>query len=149
MHSEETPPTRDELLAMAYVDGELEESARVEFVGRMAREPALAREVAELQGLELIARRMAPPEPADTEWARIESELVHRGGTWLGFALLLVGVLGPLIWGVVGIARSDELGLAAKLLLASGLAGIALLFLLVLRARLRTLPFDPYTKIQR
>ncbi len=44
-------PTRGQLLAMAYVDGELAESAHQKFEDRLRREPALMREVAELKML--------------------------------------------------------------------------------------------------
>ena len=50
-------PTRGQLLAMAYVDGELAESAHQEFEDRLRREPALMREVAELKRLVLLFAR--------------------------------------------------------------------------------------------
>ena len=57
-------PTEGQLLAMAYVDGELAESARREFEDRLRREPALAREVVELKAFALLLRQVvsaAPP----------------------------------------------------------------------------------------
>ena len=39
--------------------------------------------------------------------------------------------------------------LLPKTLLGSAVTGLVLLFLVVLRGRLRTLPHDPYTKVQR
>ena len=49
-------PTRDQLLAMAFVDGELDESARRSFQERWRREPALVKEVAALKGLTRLAQ---------------------------------------------------------------------------------------------
>ena len=64
-------PSRDELLAMAYVDGELAPDAAAEFEGRLADEAHLGLHVAEFKKLELMARQLAPPEPADHEWLRL------------------------------------------------------------------------------
>lgn len=148
MKAEDREPTRDELLAMAYADGELADEARTEFEQRLAKEPALAREVATLKRLELIARRTAPKEPMDHEWDRLRRDTVHRGGTSLGFTMLLVGTLGAAGWAVVELALS-ELALLPKLLALLAVGGLAVLFLVTLRARMRTLPYDPYTEVQR
>ena len=144
-----TPPTRDELLAMAFVDGELTPEAEREFRDRLAHEEHLAREVAELQGLALIARQAAPPEPQDHEWRRLEADPVHVGGTRVGFALLAAAGLGLSGWGAFAVATAEGLELLPKLLVLGLVAGFAVLFLVVLRARMRIAPLDPYTKVQR
>ncbi|MEW6072609.1 MAG: hypothetical protein AB1726_08475 [Planctomycetota bacterium] len=148
MSAQDRDPTPDELLAMAYVDGELPPAERAEFAARLLREPALARDVAALQRLAVIARRMAPPEPADQEWARLEKGLLHRGGMGIGFAAVLAGGIGLAGWAAWRLAAS-ELGLAPKILLFLLLGGFLLLFLVVLRNRRRTLPYDPYTGVER
>ena len=51
-------PTRLELLSMAYVDGELSDSARHEFEARLREEPALLREVEELAALRTLLRQV-------------------------------------------------------------------------------------------
>ena len=148
MSREEREPTRDELLAMAYADGELPAAERVAFEERMASESALRREVTELRKLELIARQVAPREPMDCEWEQIEKGLVHRAGLGVGFLALLLGAIGITAWIAWDLARS-ELGLVPKILVFLVLGGLLLLFLVVLRNRLRTLPYDPYTEVQR
>ena len=148
MSANERTPTRDELLAMAYVDDELDEAARATFETRLRDEPALAREVTQLQRLGVLARSAAPPEPMDHEWARIRRGLPHRLGSPLAWIAILLGALGGTGWVLVEIARSDMETLP-KILLFLGVAGFVLLFVLTLRARLRTLPYDPYTEIQR
>lgn len=142
-------PTTDELRAMAYVDGELDPDERREFETRLAKEPALGREVTELRALDLMSRQMAAPEPADHEWERLSAEPLQRGGASLGFALILFGTLGLAVFACVHIARSDELHLLLKLFLLGTVAGVSLVFLTVLRGRLRTMPFDPYTRVKR
>ena len=148
MTSREREPTRDELLAMAYADGELAEEARRGFEARLATEPQLLREVAELKKLEVMARRTAPPEPMDFEWRRLEKEAVHAGGTRLAFTLMAVGAVGGSSWITFELMRS-EMGAVSKTFLALTLVGLVVRFLLTLRARLRTLPYDPYTEVER
>jgi len=141
-------PTRDQLLAMAYADGELEAAARAEFERRLAREPGLRSEVAALQELALLARAAAPREPLDHEWEALAREPLQRGVLGLGWSLLVAGVVGGLVFGALGLAESDA-PLGLKLVLAALAGGLALLFGAVLRARLRTQHLDPYRKVQR
>jgi hypothetical protein len=146
--SETREPTRDELLAMAYVDGELELAARRQFEAQLAGRPDLAREVAALQRLNVLARQLAGPEPMDHEWRRLEKSTLHGGGLRLGLALMGLGALALVAWCGWTLWASD-MELLPKLALAGLLGGATLLLLLVLRARLRTLPYDPYTDIER
>ena len=148
MSPTEREPTPDELLAMAYVDGELDRAAREELERRLALEPVLRREVADLQRLALIARRSTPPEPMDHEWRALEREWVHAGGSRLGAGLIGAGALGGALWLGYELLVSAA-PLPAKLAGAALLLGVLVHFLVSLRARLRTLPFDPYTEVER
>ena len=148
MNSHAAHPSRDELLAMAYADGELTDDARRELEDRLPREPALGRLVAQYRRLEIVARQAAPPEPMDHEWRRLERDAAQRAGQGLGWALLVIGGAGLIGFGGWGLWASD-LPLAAKLLLGALLAGGILLLGTTLRARLRTLPYDPYTEVER
>jgi len=141
-------PTRDELLAMAYADGELSSPAEVEFRERMQAEPALARSVAEHQQLAIVARKLAPPEPMDYEWQRIAEEGSSRAWAGLAWALTFVGGFGIGGWAVLELYRS-QMETTPKVLLGALLGGLLLLFLYTLRNRLRTLPYDPYTEVKR
>ncbi|MEC8494787.1 MAG: hypothetical protein VXZ39_07690, partial [Planctomycetota bacterium] len=60
---EEGAPPPDELLAMAFADGELSPEERLAFEQRMVREEGLARLVSEHMALDVLARRVAPKEP--------------------------------------------------------------------------------------
>ena len=148
MNSSELEPTQDQLLAMAYVDGELTDEARAEFEARLASERHLRLEVAELKKLEVLARAQAPPEPMDHEWRQMEAEVVHGGGTRLGLVLLGFGSLGFGGWSTLEIFRS-EMEPVAKVFFGTLVLGALVLFLVTLRGRLRTLAFDPYTKVER
>lgn len=145
---EERAPSRDELLAMAYADGELGPDERRAFESRLAAEPALAREVAELRSLELLARHAAGPEPIDHEWRRIEASPLTRASLALAWTAIGVGALALAGWATLAVARSG-LDRTAKLGLAALGLGFAVLLLLALRARLRTRRYDPYREVRR
>lgn len=145
---DERKPTRDELLAMAYVDGELSAEGRAELESRLDQSPELRREVSALKELELLARAAAPKEPMDHEWAALAQDPVQRAALGLGWILLGLGFLGLSAFGLWQLFRS-EAPPALKLLFSALLLGGVLLLGATLRARLRTLPLDPYRKVRR
>ncbi len=134
---------------MAYVDGELSQEEARQFEQGLAADPTLAKEVAELRALEVMARQMAAPEPMDYEWDRLSRDPLQRAGVGLGFALIMIGVLGLACFGTWTIGFQSDLSLTLKCLSLGTIAGFTLIFLTVLRGRLRTLPYDPYTNIKR
>jgi anti-sigma factor RsiW len=143
-----SPASNDEVLAMAYADGELSGSARAELEARLAVEPALAREVAAQQRLHLLARHAVGPEPMDHEWKRIARSPVQRVGVRAAWASIVIGALGVVGWAAVQ-ELCSELPPVLKVSLALLAAGLVTMFLLTLRNRLRTLPYDPYDQVQR
>ena len=149
MTPEDRPPNPDELLAMAYADGELDVDSRADFEARLGADSDLALQVTHQQRLNLLMRRMAPPEPKDAEWARLAKDPLHRSGLGTGFSLTLAGALGVFGLASWGIVTSDAIATPWKLVLIALAVGVLTLFLTVLRARLRTLPYDPYTSIER
>lgn len=144
----EREPSRDELLVMAYVDGELDERGRAELEQRLAASPELRREVSALRELGLLARAAAPREPMDHEWRALARDPLQRGTLGLGWALFALGGLGVLGYGLWQLLRSDVPPLLRLCLVAVAL-GCALLFAAVLRGRLRTRHLDPYRKVER
>lgn len=141
-------PSEDQLLAMAYADGELDAADRRAFESRLASDPALALEVAQHKKLDLLARSVAPPEPMDHEWRRIEASPLHKTGLDLGWNLVLFGLVGLYLWGLLTVV-SSPMHLILKALVTALMVGLGILFLIVLRARWRTQDLDPYTEVRR
>ncbi len=144
----EREPTRDELLAMAYADGELAPDERARFEQRLVREPELAREVAELKRLEVLARHAAPPEPMDHEWERLARSSGQRGLWSAGWLLCGAGLLGLGAWGLTCLECSQA-SWVPKLLVPLAILGAVLLVVAAVRARMRTLRYDPYRDVKR
>jgi anti-sigma factor RsiW len=141
-------PHPDELLAMAYVDGELDPDTRSAFERRLAAEPALRREVSELTALAVLARHSAPPEPMDHEWAALARDPLQRATLGLGWLLLALGCVGLRGYALFTL-WCQAVPLPVKLLVSCTVLGLALLFGATLRGRLRTAGLDPYEKVQR
>ena len=148
MSAADRHPSRDELLAMAYVDDELDPAERARFEARLADEPRLALRVSEFQRIEVLARQVAPPEPADHEWSRLGAEPARRAGLGLGWGLVVGGTALLIGWSLVQILAPDA-PLAARLSVPAIVAGLAILLATRLRDRLRTRPHDPYTEVKR
>ena len=144
----EREPTADELQAMAYADGELAPAERARFEARLAAEPALAREVSLQMRLTVLAREVAPPEPADHEWARIERSAAHSLGWSLAVLSVVLGLTCTIGYGGWCLACS-EAPLVLKIALGLVTAGFIAWFVLVARARARTRRYDPYTEVKR
>ncbi len=148
MNANEPEPTREELLAMAYADGELPPEEAREFERLLESRADLRTDVARARRLAVLARQAAGPEPMDAEWARLALDPVQRVGLGLGWTLLAGAAAFGFGWGVFAVWTSS-LAWFAKLALSAAAFGVATLFATALRARLRTRAFDPYTEIRR
>ena len=142
-------PSEDELTAMAYADGELSDSARAQAAERLSTDEAFALRVAHYQRLDVATRTATPPEPADTAHAQLAANPTQRIMITMGWLSLTLGAIGFYAWLVYEMIQDKEMDALPKTLILGAIAGFLLLLLAVLRNRLRELPHDPYTKIQR
>jgi hypothetical protein len=148
MSTVEREPRREELLAMAYADGELRGAEREEFEGLLATREDLRLEVVRMQRLGVLARQAAGPEPMDHEWRDLARDPVQRAAAGLGRVALIGGSCLVAIGAAWALWTSDA---PAWLQLGASAAAVGLAILLgaAVRARLRTRAFDPYRDIVR
>lgn len=148
MAREAREPTREELSAMAYADGELSGTEREEFERLLGERADLRERVARARRLDVLARASAGPEPMDLEWRALDAEPLHRASLGLGLTLVLAGLaLGA--FGLLYFLWTSPLPKAVPLGAAAVLAGMAVLGFRAVRARLRTRALDPYSEIRR
>jgi anti-sigma factor RsiW len=141
-------PTREELLAMAYADGELSGTEREEFERVLERRADLRELVARELRLDVLARASAGPEPMDLEWRAMDAEPLHRATLGVGLTLVLAGLaLGA--FGLLYFLWASALPRAVPIGVTAAMAGATVLGARALRARLRTQALDPYTEIRR
>lgn len=150
MHAREEQPTRDELLAMAYADGELDGEERREFELRLVSEPELAEQVREVRALAVLAHQVAPPEPQDAEWDRLERDLLQRLLKRGGYTLFSVAAVASI---VLVLLSAFEIEDGVQPLVAGctvcWVAGAVALLAATIRWRARTHPHDPYVDVKR
>ncbi len=140
---------RQQQLMMAYVDDELDPREREEFRAQMAADPELAREVTQFQNLATMTRDLKLKEPTDYEWDRFWASLFNRLERQTGWVLFSLGVLLLVGYAAFEFLSADSIELPWKLGGCGLFAGAGLLFLSVLRGRLRTMKYDRYRGVKR
>lgn len=143
------PPSEDELLAMAYADGELQREEAVQFETRMENEPHLVHLVAEHHALDVLARRVAPPEPADRDWADLKKDPAFKATVGAGWMLVVIGASMSLLLGIWAVATNHSISPIGRSVILGSLVGFGLLFASVAWRRARSFPLDPYRHIER
>jgi anti-sigma factor RsiW len=141
-------PDHWRLQMMAFLDDELDEPARREFVNRCYADPQLAAELASFKKVADVASSMRLREPEDYETERFFARVSARVERGAGFVLLAAG--GALVgaWSLYRIFTSG-LDMTLKVGLAAGVLGFALVVLSVARLRRRTRRLDRYQGVRR
>ena len=93
MTESDAPLTQSQMRLMAYIDDEMSAQERTDFERQLAEDADLASEVAEMQCLETLTRSMELAEPTDHEVRRFWASFYNRGEWQLGWALMCVGAV--------------------------------------------------------
>src|SRR5688572_5345156 len=148
MSAVEREPAREDLLAMAYADGELRGKELEEFEALLATRADLRLEVVRARRLAVLAQRSAGPEPMEHEWRALGRDPVQRAALGLGRIALAGGsllVAAGAAWALWNSGAPAWLRIGA----AAVAAGLAILLGAAVRARLRTRGLDPYRDVVR
>jgi anti-sigma factor RsiW len=138
-----------EALLSAYLDDELTqaEAQRVELHLEECGEcRAALREMRRIQQLTAAIEFRQPPEGA---LEAIEQRLSVRGPRWGGWALIIIGLVAWVVYGLALALRRPRWPTVPELLAGLVVIGLALLFLSVLRQRLLERRHDRYRRIRQ
>lgn len=136
-------------LLSGYLDGELTQQQSQLVRVHCAACPQCRVELDELAKLRERVGALAPLE-SDNEivWSEKVDNAADRATRGFGWALLIVGVVGIGAWGVYEFVIDSSLGTGYKLLVGCVYVGLAILFLGVLRQRLKENKTDKYNKVE-
>jgi anti-sigma factor RsiW len=140
-------------LMMAYVDDEMDERQRRAFEEHVAACPGCAEELAQFQQLKTLTDSAALAEPEDRVWQQYWDSVynrIERGLGWMISSIAAVLLLAYLGWTAIEtIITNPAVGLFLKVSLLALTAGVAILFVSVLRERLFFWKRERYKDVRR
>lgn len=136
-----------------YLDEELEPEERRAFEEEMARDPGLRAEVEALREVKEMMSGMRLKGLPDSAWDRYREQTYNRLERRVGWILLSVGAIVLIGYGlyelVIFLATGAELAWWVRLGIGAACAGLAILFVSVVRERLFVWKRDPYKEVKR
>jgi predicted anti-sigma-YlaC factor YlaD len=140
-------------MIMGYLDDELEHEQRKDLEKHLAGCPQCSKEVEEFTKLKEITEGVTLVEPEDRLWQEYWGSIynrIERGIGWIVFSV--AGVLLVIYGGfkvIEELIRDRSVGLVLKAALLALIAGMAVLFVSVLRERLYFWKKDRYRDVRR
>lgn len=141
-------PTEEyQVLISGYLDGELEAEEREKVEGLMESSPAFRREYESMKRLFVgTASAFRIEEPSEETWDTFLDSVYNRLERQSGWIVLILGAVTLAAYGVVLYWVMPWASLPLKVLLALPAVGLVLLFISVLRQRLRVAKTDRYSR---
>ncbi|MBN2132931.1 MAG: zf-HC2 domain-containing protein [Sedimentisphaerales bacterium] len=140
-------------LMMAYLDDELDEPQRKAFEEHLASCPACAQEMEEFARLKQVTDSVTLVEPEDRLWEQYWGGVYNRVERNIGWTLFSVaGILLVIYAGfraIEDLVRDPAVGLLLKIGLLALIAGLAVLFVSILRERIYFWSKDRYKDVRR
>lgn len=147
-NGERRPPELQELLVRA-ADGELDAEGAAELERRLAEDPGLAAELAELRAVGRAFGGFGLRDPNPDDWEHFEQRLLPRGERLGGWLLMLVGFVTLMAYGLFVWFADPEVPLVIKIGGGALLVGLAVLTVHVGRRASRERRRDPYRDVIR
>lgn len=136
-----------EVLLSGLLDGELTPEQRTQLKTQIAASPELQREYENLKRLSVgTTRALAAPPPPPERWDHFLDDVYNRIERRTGWGILLVGAAALVVYGIVLFVREPWAGALTKLLVATPVVGLGVLFLSVLRERIVARRHDRYSR---
>ncbi len=140
-------------MMMGYLDNELPEEQKRTFEEHLATCRQCADELKEFRKLKQITEAVTLAEPEERIWQQYWASIYNRIERTLGWILLSVAGIGLAGYGgfkaIEDIIRDPAVGVILKVALLALIAGVAILFVSVLRERLYFWGKDRYRHIRR
>ncbi len=140
-------------LMMGYLDDELSDEQKHTFTEHLAGCRACQTELEEFKKLKAITDDVALMEPEDKIWEQYWGNIYNRLERGVGWILFGVAAILLLIYGgfkmIEGIVEDPTIGISLKAGLLVLIAGLAILFVSVVRERLHFWKKDRYKDVRR
>jgi predicted anti-sigma-YlaC factor YlaD len=140
-------------LMMAYLDNELDDEQRQAFEQHLASCPDCATEMKEFAKLKQVTDRVGLAEPEDRVWEQYWGNVYNRIERGIGWTLFSIAGILLVVYGgfkaIENIVNDPTVGLLLKIGLLVLLAGLAILFVSVLRERIYFWSKDRYRDVRR
>ena len=140
-------------LLMSYLDDELSAEQRRQFEEHLAGCPDCAGELEEFKKLKAITDEVALVEPEDRIWQDYWSNIYNRIERGIGWIMFSVAAVALAIYcgfrAIEELIRDTGVEVALKVGLLALIAGLAILFVSVMRERLYFWKRDRYKEVRR
>ena len=140
-------------LMMAYLDNELDDEQTQAFEQHLAECPECTKEMKEFEKLKQLTDNVTLVEPEDRIWQQYWSNVYNRIERSLGWILFSVAAILLTIYGgfrlIEEIIKDQTVGTLLKAGLLVLIAGLAILFVSVLRERIYFWNKDRYKDVRR
>ena len=140
-------------LMMAYLDDEVDDRQRKAFEGHVAACRGCSEELAQFQRLKTLTDRAVLAEPEDRIWQQYWGNVYNRIERGLGWMIFSIAAILLAVYGgfkaIEQIIKDPHVGLFLKVVLLALIAGVAILFVSVLRERLFFWKRERYKDVRR
>jgi predicted anti-sigma-YlaC factor YlaD len=140
-------------LMMAYLDNEIDDEQKRAFEEHLASCPQCTQELKEFEKLKQLTDNVKLIEPEDRIWEQYWGNVYNRVERSLGWILFSVAAILLTIYGgfelIENIIRDQTVGMLLKVALLVLIAGLAILFVSVLRERIYFWKKDRYRDVRR
>ena len=135
------------VMISGYLDGELDPEQHADLEAHLAACPPCQRELDEMRRICWgTTSAFAATDVPDAAWDDFLDNVYNRLERGTGWAVFLIGAVCLVLFGIYVFIREPWTSALVKVLFATPVAGLAILFVSVLRQRLENVRTDRYTR---